>query len=140
MLSWYPVSLPLAMTFWFSHEDPPLSHSLLCDLGQFAFPRRLLDKHFTATSPGRNWNRSDSPLSLLFSTFSQSLQICILHSFIHMAEYGAFTAPKFYCYSPFLTQAPTRYLYIPIPKEILTSTYISTMGPSSYCQECRSLY
>lgn len=81
--SGFPVGIHLSLTL------------TLCDSRELDLPSGLLGKHFTATSPGRNWNHSNSPSSLISSILyfllhsSQPLQICILHPYIHRAECSA---------------------------------------------------
>lgn len=106
LFSWYLFSLSLAMTSWFSCGDLPPSHAQSCDLGQLDFPSWLLGKDFTATSPGRNWNQSDSPSSLSFFTFRffnlyRSAFSTPLFTGQNMVP---LTDSKFCCYCPILTQ------------------------------------
>lgn len=106
LVSILPCSGNDLVVFPWGFTSLPLS---LCDLRKLDLPSGLLGKHFTDTPPGRNWNHSDSPSSLTSSILylllhpSQSLRSCILHSCAR-AECGTPTAPKFYCYSPFLLQ------------------------------------
>lgn len=140
------------MTLWFPHKDPPVSHFALCNWKAEGrgvdFPTWIPDEHFTATSPGRSWNQSDSPLAHVFCSLP-SASFHPISTDLHSLLYPHNRIPCPHSPQSFVVSTSNSCQHLPdvfitqfqkIKRKTLTSTYVPTTGPSIAKSVWVSLY